>query len=938
MSKINSNKGNLITTPQPKKKKKKKFQTIIDENDFWEKDDENYKKIKISGIKGIKIIYKKIKNKKSEEEKRNMFKEKKFLSKIEYNTKAFQIYNETEENEENDNNEKPLKEIKRKSKIIKSSSKSKKKGKRKNSQEDNNNRKEDDNINNFISIKKKKKKHKSMMDLEDGNNIISIKRKKKKHKSMIDLDDELKKKIYLKTKQKIYNLFCSRRIKDEDEDDYLKTEDKGEEENDIKTKEENIDTFFNKIKTFKDIKYEGYDYTLKEDDYFERNGTKYKTILNSEDAAIKVCEEISYTINENESWLDPEFGPQPNNDIKGLISIEGENYIKTHNINPKNLYLLKEWYTLDKIFESPQFFSDGIESNDVIQGELGDCWFISALSVLATKDYLLRGEFSDNILVKNKIKNIDYAKLDTGVYPPIFYSFRKKGIFCFRFFKNFKWRYVLVDNRLPCKAVYQKQTPHPLFGKCRDPNEFWVPMIEKAYAKLHGAYKALKSGFISEGLVDLTGMTANKIFIKRNEMKIKQKADELWEKLKINSELTFDTDENNIFYDKKNKKNKNKKGKIAKFFTRNKTMMGCSLIWELEVQNKNKRLNLHDSYEKEIIIDNHQTGILAKHAYAILDVFEIDKPKGKKRKTSRLLRIRNPLGNRKEWRGKWCDGSSETIKNKEKIEETLNKKYKDTKEKINLSQEDGTFLMCFSDFREIFNTIYICKNFPPNYVGIRIYSKWDGNGAQLNIDENNKKFWNYPQYFLNKQTDGIISICLIQNDGRLNRGVLSSYGQYRDRTMLCIFKVSSKEKINSFKNRIYDCITKIRENTFEENLPKGFYIIMPCCEKEEDYCLELHFEDELIENFDIKGSNKVDCLKNNNIEKLQGNEANWEIITEFTKDFNKSISNQKTNFIIQKFKDIIKDDDDFIYPNTDRNEILFKTEGNSVSDIDYDYA
>ena len=54
-----------------------------------------------------------------------------------------------------------------------------------------------------------------------------------------------------------------------------------------------------------------------------------------------------------------------------------------------------EWYPLTEISDYAQFFSDGIESYDVIQGCLGDCWFISALSVLATKDYLLR----DNGLV-----------------------------------------------------------------------------------------------------------------------------------------------------------------------------------------------------------------------------------------------------------------------------------------------------------------------------------------------------------------------------------------------------------------------------------------------------------------------------------------------------------------------------------------------------------
>ena len=77
-------------------------------------------------------------------------------------------------------------------------------------------------------------------------------------------------------------------------------------------------------------------------------------------------------------------------------------------------------------------------------------------------------------------------------------------------------------------------------------------------------------------------------------------------------------------------------------------------------------------------------------AYSILDVFEISKP---------YLRIRNPWG-RKKWNGKWSDDSAETKKNKELIENELNEKYKVTHAKINLSQEDGTFHICFSDFRK----------------------------------------------------------------------------------------------------------------------------------------------------------------------------------------------------------------------------------------------
>ena len=55
---------------------------------------------------------------------------------------------------------------------------------------------------------------------------------------------------------------------------------------------------------------------------------------------------------------------------------------------------------------------------------------------------------------------------------------------------------------------------------------------------------------------------------------------------------------------------------------------------------------------------------------------------------------------RKEWIGKWSDDSAEIKKNKELIENELNKKYKVTHEKINLSQEDGT----------LSNKLFICKN------------------------------------------------------------------------------------------------------------------------------------------------------------------------------------------------------------------------------------
>ena len=64
---------------------------------------------------------------------------------------------------------------------------------------------------------------------------------------------------------------------------------------------------------------------------------------------------------------------------------------------------------------------------------------------------------------------------------------------------------------------------------------------------------------------------------------------------------------------------------------------------------------------------------------------------------------------RKEWIGKWSDDSAEIKKNKELIENELNKKYKVTHEKINFSQEDGTFHMYSNDFRKLSNKLFISK-------------------------------------------------------------------------------------------------------------------------------------------------------------------------------------------------------------------------------------
>ena len=86
------------------------------------------------------------------------------------------------------------------------------------------------------------------------------------------------------------------------------------------------------------------------------------------------------------------------------------------------------------------------------------------MSSLATRDELLIGgerglDYDPEMIIGHALT----AKLSAGVYPPIFHKFRTIGLYVLRFFKNFQWVYVLIDERIPIDV----KTKKPVFGHCK---------------------------------------------------------------------------------------------------------------------------------------------------------------------------------------------------------------------------------------------------------------------------------------------------------------------------------------------------------------------------------------------------------------------------------------------------------------------------------------
>uniref|UniRef100_A0A5S6QYS9 Calpain catalytic domain-containing protein n=1 Tax=Trichuris muris TaxID=70415 RepID=A0A5S6QYS9_TRIMR len=142
-----------------------------------------------------------------------------------------------------------------------------------------------------------------------------------------------------------------------------------------------------------------------------------------------------------------------------------------------------EWKRPGDIVDNPHLFVEGISVDDVLQGVLGNCWFVAACSALTRHKRLWTKVIPD-------VDEQEWSDKDAQKYC---------GIFHFCFWRFGHWVDVVVDDLLPTR------NGRLIYAHSKTKNEFWCALLEKAFAKLNGCYESLSGGTLAEALVAITG-------------------------------------------------------------------------------------------------------------------------------------------------------------------------------------------------------------------------------------------------------------------------------------------------------------------------------------------------------------------------------------------------------------------------------------------------
>ena len=208
-------------------------------------------------------------------------------------------------------------------------------------------------------------------------------------------------------------------------------------------------------------------------------------------------------------WTDPLFPAEK----KSLCPFNNKGWVLPEDVWESDVdgWEKIKWCRAEEIFDSEKFNvfemgsksdKDKISANDIQQGSIGDCYFLSVIGSLC------------HIYFKNGQKLIEDLFLHT--------TQTKEHVYGVYIFINGVWELVLVDDYFPYIGSTFKQFA---FASSQG-NELWVSILEKAWAKVNGCYAKIGCGGSPHEVFDvLTEAYSEQVSVNKN------KADEIWNKM-----------------------------------------------------------------------------------------------------------------------------------------------------------------------------------------------------------------------------------------------------------------------------------------------------------------------------------------------------------------------------------------------------------------------
>ena len=122
------------------------------------------------------------------------------------------------------------------------------------------------------------------------------------------------------------------------------------------------------------------------------------------------------------------------------------------------------------------FGDEGVSPGDMRQGAIGNCWIIAGAAALA--------EFPGR--VEKLFLNNDNLQTETGIYGVNLYALGVPHT-------------ILIDDFLPLRK------DKTFLAHTGEDDSIWGPLLEKAFAKMHGNYEHIASGNPSYSVRTMTG-------------------------------------------------------------------------------------------------------------------------------------------------------------------------------------------------------------------------------------------------------------------------------------------------------------------------------------------------------------------------------------------------------------------------------------------------